>query len=135
MDPWGPLLAKLTLLRDSWPSPPWTWDPRFCTVGAAFATVDEPKVRTSAMHAFPRGWTTASLELAPDEFRVFAVKAGGLRAGQRLLAGDPTIAPRLFGLWWPWGGGERITLRIGVLDGEATSEPLLQVRALFGVGA
>jgi hypothetical protein len=131
MDSWEPVLARLTLLRDSWPTPPWTWDSRFSTVAASFAKADEPAVRTSAMHAFPRGWTTASIETAPAEFRAL-VKNTGLRAGQRLLAGDPQIAPTLFGLWWPWSGGETITLRIGILDLDATTEPLPRIRALFG---
>jgi hypothetical protein len=132
MDVWEPVLAKLTLLRDSWPTPPWTWDSRFATVGASFAKADEPKVRTSAMHAFPRGWTTASIETAPEEFRALADKTGRLRTGQRLLAGDPIATPTLFGLWWPWSGGETITLRIGILDLDAATEPLPRIRALFG---
>ncbi len=132
MDRWEALLTRLTLLRDSWPTPPWTWDSRFSTVGASFAKADEPAVRTSAMHAFPRGWTTASLETAPPQFRTLAVTTGHLRAGQRLLAGDPEIAPTLFGLWWPWSGGETITLRIGVLDLDGSKEPVQRIRALFG---
>ena len=131
MDVWEPVLAKLTLLRDSWPTPPWIWDSRFSTVGASFAKADEPQVRASAMHAFPRGWTAASIETAPEEFRALAGKTGGLRAGQRLLAGDPETMPTLFGLWWPWSGGETITLRIGILDLDATRAPLPQIRALF----
>ncbi len=132
MDPWGPVLAQLTLLKESWPTPPWTWDSRLSTVGASFAKADEPRVRTSAMKAFPRAWTTASIETAPAEFRALASKTGGLRAGQQLLAGDPTLAPTLFALWWPWSGGETITFRIGILDLDATSEPLSRLRALFG---
>lgn len=132
MDPWEPVVTRLTQLRDSWPAPPWTWDSRFSTVGAAFPLADEARVRTSAMYAFPRGWTTASIETAPPEFRALADKTGRLRANQRLLGGDPEIAPTLFGLWWPWGDGETITLRIGILDADPASEPLPRIRALFG---
>lgn len=131
MDPWEPLLARLTLLRDSWPTPPWSWDSRLSTVGASFAKADEPMVRASAMAALPRSWTTASIETAPAEFRALADRTGGLRAGQQVLAGDPALAPTLFGLWWPWSGGQTITLRIGILDLGATSEPLPRIRALF----
>ena len=131
MDPWEPLLARLTLLRDSWPTPPWSWDSRLSTVSASFAKADEPTVRTSAINAFPRSWTTASIETAPAEFRALADRTGGLRAGQQVLAGDPTLAPTLFGLWWPWSGGQTITLRIGILDLDAASEPLPRIRALF----
>ena len=127
------LLDSLTRLRDSWPSPPWTWDGRFHTIAASFKKEQEPQVRTSAMNAFPRGWTVKSLENAPPEMQAIADRTGGLRAGQRLLAGDPMFAPKLFGLWWPWGGGETITLRIGIADAEPAGESLTAIRELFGV--
>ena len=123
------LLERLTLLRDSWPNPPWSWDGRFQTVAASFSKEQEPKARASAMHAFPRGWTAKSLETAPPEMQAIANKTGGLRSGQRLLAGDEMFAPQLFGLWWPWGGGDTITLRIGVTD----PAQLTAIRELFGI--
>ncbi len=85
------------------------------------------------MLAFPRGWTSKSLETAPPEMRALAERTGGLRAGQRVLGGDPVTSPSLFGLWWPWGGGAKITLRIGLLDIAADAEPLPRIRELFGV--
>lgn len=133
MEPWQALLERLTLLRDSWPNPPWSWDGRFNTIAASFPKDMEPAVRTSAMHAFPRGWTTKSLESAPPEMQAIAKRTGGLRAGQRLLAGDELFARELFGLWWPWGGGDTITLRIGIADGDPANEPLTAIRTLFGV--
>ena len=132
MDPWKLLLERLAQLRDSWPTPPWSWDGRFHAVVASFAKADEPTARASAMHAFPRGWTAKSLDAAPEEMRALAGRTGGLRAGQRLLAGDELIAARLFGLWWPWGNGETISLRIGILDLDATSDPVPRIRELFG---
>src|SRR5688572_32667691 len=102
MDRWQPLLDMLTLLRDSWPTPPWTWDSRFRTLAASFSRELETEARASAMHAFPRGWTAKSLDRAPAEMRAIAEMTGGLRAGQRLLGSDELIGPQLFGLWWPW---------------------------------
>jgi hypothetical protein len=82
------------------------------------------------MNAFPRGWTAKSLENAPADFQAIADRTGGLRAGQRLLGGDEMFAPKLFGLWWPWGGGETITLRIGYEGADA--ELVAAIRDLFG---
>jgi hypothetical protein len=126
------LLQSLTRLKDTWPSPPWTWDARFATIAASFAIELEPVVRQSAQLAFPRGWTKKSLENAPEEFRALAERTG-MRSNQRLLGGDAVFAPKLFGLWWPWGSGDKITLRIGVLDVDAATEPLPSIRALFTV--
>jgi hypothetical protein len=114
MERWQPLVERLTLLRDSWPTPPWTWDGRFKTIAASFSDELEPKARASAMHAFPRGWTVKSLDKAPAEMKAIAERTGGLRSGQRLLGGDELFAATLFGLWWPWGSGDTITLRIGI---------------------
>jgi hypothetical protein len=125
---WQPLLDRLTLLRDSWPAPPWSWDGRFNAIASSFDAAQEPIVRASAVHAFPRGWTVKSLETAPAELRALAERTGGLRARQRLLGGDELACPTLFGLWWPWGDGAKITLRIGSLD----LAPMSEVRALFG---
>lgn len=133
MSTWEPLLDRLTKLRDTWPSPPWSWDGRFAAISSSFAADLEPAVRASARLAFPRGWTTKSLELAPAEMRALAERTGGLREGQRLLGGDETTSPNLFGLWWPWGGGAKVTLRIGILDLANDAEPLPRIRELFGV--
>jgi len=67
--------------------------------------------------------------------KALAERTGGLRAGQRLLAGDVATSAGLFGLWWPWGGSAKITLRIGILDIAAEAEPLPRIRELFGVKA
>ncbi|HEY5924579.1 MAG TPA: hypothetical protein VIV11_23030 [Kofleriaceae bacterium] len=133
MERWQPLLAKLTLLRDTWPTPPWSWDGRFHMIAASFSRDLEPKARASAMHAFPRGWTAKSLDNAPPEMQALAERTGGLRSGQRLLGGDELIAPQLFGLWWPWGGGDTITLRVGIADADPATEPLSTIRELFAV--
>jgi hypothetical protein len=133
MEGWQPVLDRLGLLVASWPAPPWSWDSRFNAVAASFAIALEPKVRESAMTAFPRGWTLKTIEAAPAALRAFVDTTGGLRARQRLLAGDELLAPTLFGLWWPWGNGETITLRIGVLGADANAEPMPRIRALFGV--
>lgn len=129
MDAWAALLDSLGRLAATWPGGPWTWDARLAAIASTFDAPAEPTARASAMHAFPRGWTTASIGNAPPELAAVAERTGGLRARQRLLGGDAG----LFGLWWPWGGGDRITLRIGVVDRDAAAEPMPRIRALFGV--
>lgn len=126
---WQPLFDRLIRLRATWPGQPWTWDARFSAVASTFVAEQEPEVRASAMLAFPRGWTAKSLEAAPELFRSLAERTGGLRAGQRLLGGDELTCPTLYGLWWPWAGGDKATLRIGSFD----AAPIADVRILFGV--
>ena len=120
MEDWQQLVA----LRATWPGGAWSWDARFGMVASMFEAAQESLARASATLAFPRGWTVKSLDTAPPELVALAGKTGGLRAGQRLLGGDDG----LYGLWWPWGGGDKVTLRIGLVDREAT-----ELRALFDV--
>ena len=120
-----PVLDPLTLLKEGWPGAAWSWDDRFAMVASSFGADLEPKARASAMHAFPRGWTTKSIDTAPPGLRAIADRTGGLRAGQRLLAG---ASDALYGLWWPWSGGATITLRIGLVELDSTA-----LRELFGV--
>jgi hypothetical protein len=120
------MAQQLTLLVQSWPGGPWSWDGRFATAGSSFALALEPKARESAMHALTRGWTVKTLDQAPVSLRAICTRTGGLRAGQRLLAGT---SDELFGLWWPWSGGATITLRIGIAG--ASPETTKSFRALF----
>jgi hypothetical protein len=132
-DSWQPLVDRLGLLAASWPCPPWSWDGRLSSVYAEFSSKRETEVLESVQHAFPNSWTPASLDTAPDALRALVARTGGLRSKQRLLGGDEVLAPNLFGLWWPWSGGSKVTLRIGIAGHDANTEPMPRVRALFGV--
>jgi hypothetical protein len=121
---------KLLQLKLSWPGSPWSWDGRFAMVASSFTSDLEPRARASAMLAFPRGWTTTSFAAAPASLQAIVERTGGLRAGQRLLAGGDDA---LYGLWWPWANGTTITLRIGFAALAAESATVLQLRALFEV--
>ncbi|CAN5422590.1 hypothetical protein BH11MYX1_BH11MYX1_00300 [soil metagenome] len=127
-----PLIESLTRLKQTWPGTQWEWDGRFAAISSSFTIDLEREVRESARFAFPRGWTVKSIEHAPAMFRALADKTC-MRPNQRLLAGDELTAPTLFGLWWPWGGGDKITLRIGLLDADAAVAPVSAIRELFGV--
>nr|HEX4317932.1 hypothetical protein [Kofleriaceae bacterium] len=120
--------VQLTELCATWPGTAWSWDDRFGMVASTFEAAQEPAARASAMRAFPRGWTAKSIDTAPAELIAIATKTGGLRARQRLLGGDAG----LYALWWPWGGGDKVTLRVGLVDRDASA-----LRAVVGcaVGA
>ncbi len=122
-DDWGLLVGPLAKLKATWPGGAWSWDARFSTIASTFEATAEAAARASAMLAFPHGWTAKTIDTAPPELVALAARTG-LRAGQRLLAGDAG----LFGLWWPWGGGDKITLRIGRLDRDPAA-----LRDAFGV--
>jgi hypothetical protein len=119
---------QLAKLKDSWPGGEWSWDSRFSAVASSFERETEPAVRESMKHALTRGWSAKTIEEAPAVLRAITDRTGGLRSKQRLLAGD---GDALFALWWPWGSGTTITLRLGFADGNA--ESIKRLRTMFGV--
>lgn len=135
MDPWAPLRVKLGELKKTWPAPQWKWDGRLVAVESVFQTTAFDAAHASAKSLFPAQWSSATLSQAPDAMRTLAQRTGGLREGQLLFVGDAieTVVP--YGLWWPWGSGTAITLRIGFADVSPSVEPYLLLRELFGVTA
>jgi hypothetical protein len=130
MDPWQGVLEQLAKLKQSWPGAEWSWDGRFAAVSSSFPIAVEPAAREAMKHALTRGWSPKTIDTAPEVLRAITDRTGGLRKGQRLLAGD---GDSLFALWWPWGGGDTITLRLGFANLDGAAEPVKRLRALFGV--
>ena len=128
-----PLLDRLAAIKASFPTKTWAWDGRFDAVSATFPSTVEAQARTSAAHALPDAWTPASLGQAPEQPRAVCEEFGGLRPGQLLLSGAEIDGVTPFGLWWPWGGGATITLRIGLAGPGVIAEHHAQLRAAFGV--
>src|SRR6185503_13998016 len=97
MDIVQPMLDSLGRLKAGWPGGPWEWDSRLSAVASAFAAERQPEVRAVAVFALTRGCTQKSIDQAPESLRALCDRTGGLRGGQRLLAGTDDS---LFGLWW-----------------------------------
>jgi hypothetical protein len=128
-----PLFDSLAKLKQSWPARGWSWDGRFICLASTFTVPYEAAARKSAAAGLPFEYTTATLNSATPELRDLAAKTGGLRSGQLLLEGGPTGGITAFGLWWPWGDGETISMRVGLLDVDAAREPWRRLRDVFGV--
>lgn len=96
----------------------WRLDDRYAAVVGEFivARMDEI-LRILIAHL---GWARAPEDLlaAPEPIRAVAAALGGLAKGQILftftLPGMPPEGPILYGAWWPWGDGLRISIRLGI---------------------
>lgn len=130
---WQPLFDGITKLRSTWPARGWSWDGRLSCVTSSFSTEFETKARESAATALPQEWTSTTLLKAPAHVRELAERHGGLRSGQLLLLGGPFGGILAFGLWWPWGDGVTISLRVGLADLDIHREPFPKFREGFGV--
>ena len=65
--------------------------------------------------------------------RALAETCGGLRASQELLWGGGGEGAGAFGLWWPWGDGTTVTLRIGLHDIDQPKVRYPRLRDVFGI--
>ena len=120
------LLDGLAAMQQSWPGQPWAWDARMVAFASTFDATVAAKVRESVARTLPQTWSSITLAQASEPLRALCAKTGGLRTGQELLTGDGA-----FGLWWPWGGGKTITLRLGLCGATVTDDLRAKVRAVM----
>jgi hypothetical protein len=132
-DSFEPLFDALRQLRASWPARGWSWDSRFICVASTFTMEFETQAQKSALDALPAQYTQATLASASSRLREVAQRTGGLRPGQFLMAHGPIGGLTAFGLWWPWGDGETISMRVGLVDVDPNREPYRRLRDVFSV--
>jgi hypothetical protein len=128
-----PIFDAYRKLRAAWPQRGWSWDSRFACISSSFSVDLESKARGAAALAIPVEWAPRTLASAPAYLRDVAERCGGLRSGQLLLSGTSSGRLFPFGLWWPWGDGMSISLRVGLGGADESSEVFTRFRDLFGV--
>lgn len=115
----------------------WEFDPRFRAASAAFPASRQADVRAALEAGFDRAWTSADIASAPPRVGEVASKMGGLRPGQILFGAHTDGDPILLGAWWPWGGGQTISIRVlfsaRTLDGAAKQALLADFQGWFGL--
>ena len=130
---WEELFRGLDRLRSGWPSSDWTYDGRLSCVTSSIPIAAESAARVVIAEIIPTSWTASTLPQAPDEVQALAARCGGLRASQLLFWGGEPGRPSGFGLWWPWGNGTTVSLRIGLHDVEPPTHRYPRLRSVFGI--
>jgi hypothetical protein len=91
----------------------WEWDQRFSTVLAMFESFESERVRAALEELFEKTWSMDNIAQAPTRVQSLARTFGGVRERQLFDTTDPTAQTMLFCAWWPWGRGERVSIRLG----------------------
>lgn len=112
----------------------WEWDDRFDVPLLVFPKDMEEEIGTVIRRYFPHEWDLNSVKASPPLIRKLLDKIYGIQAGQTVLAMDTNKEAFLFILYWPWGDGVTISLRVGltgkgimgIIDQEKTEEYLRQ---------
>jgi hypothetical protein len=130
----APLFGALTQLHADWPVRAWSWDSRLPTATSSVTGEQIAAAQALVARALPKQFDAASISSAPSSALAFVERSGGLRGNQLAFCADAE-GRTIVGLWWPWGGGGTVSLRIGIVGAE--SDPALadRLRALFGVAA
>jgi hypothetical protein len=90
----------------------WEFDGRFRAALATFPAADQAGVLAALEAGFEARWTHADIAGAPPRVVELTGKLGGVRPGQIVLTSGAESDPILVGLWWPWGNGTRISIRV-----------------------
>jgi hypothetical protein len=120
-------------LRIDWPRRGWSWDSRLSCIASSFSVDMESTARGVAQAAFPQEWSSRTLTTAPVSMQELAERVGGLRTGQVLHGGLGVGRVFAYGLWWPWGDGVSISLRIGLAGIDDNHEMMQRFRDVFGI--
>ena len=133
VEPWQPILDSFKQLHSAWPLPDWSWDHRFKCVTSSFAAAAIPGVRTMLDPVFGAEWTPETLANGPEDVRALAERCGGLRPGQLLLTGTVVAGLMPFALWWPWGDGAMLSVRLGIANSDRPKDLYPVLRSTFGI--
>jgi hypothetical protein len=132
-DSWQPLFESLARMKSTWPTRGWSWDPRLLCCTSSFTTEQEPQARQATQLALQQEWTSATIARGPQPLRDVVERAGGIRQGQLALSTGPVSGLLVYGLWWPWGDAETVSLRVGLAEVDPNREPYIRFRDVFGV--
>ena len=132
-EPWQPLLEALTRLKAAWPSPEWSWDHRFKCVTSSLNSETSPELRRLLDPVVPAAWTPETFPTAPAEVQALRERCGDVRPGQLLMTGPAVAGMVLFAMWWPWGDGSKVSVRLGVAGSDRPKDLYPLIRALFGI--
>jgi hypothetical protein len=130
---WESIFAALDRLKAQWPAPDWMYDRRLKCVASSIPLAREADARAAMAEVLPRSFSVDTIAGAAEGVRALVEKCGGLRASQLLFWGGGDDAPGAFGLWWPWGDGTTVSLRIGLHDVDIPKERYPRLRDVFGI--
>jgi hypothetical protein len=130
---WESLFQALERLKTQWPAADWTYDRRLKCVASSIPMNLEPAARAAMTELLPTSFSAQTLASAPEGVRKLAEGCGGVRSSQLLFWGGDAGAPGAFGLWWPWGDGTTVSLRVGLHDVDLPKERYPRLRDIFGI--
>jgi len=123
------LAALLPRVGANWSGSKWEWDDRLTCALSTVATTHQAQARAALTAVLPTVWTAATLGEAPPLIKQICARTGDLLPGQLAFGAELPEGVFAYALWWPWGNGANVSVRIG-----ASHESVVPgVRAAFGL--
>lgn len=106
----------------------WEWDDQHDGV-VAILEIDAAHAVLAVLDVHcPGDWDRSSIRRAPALVRRARRQFGGLQAKQRIFASALADDVLLLGLWWPWGHGGSVSIRLVPFGPDAAPTELAAAR-------
>ncbi len=109
----------------------WKWDGFFGAIMAEVNADEIEKVRSILDQHLGSKWDLSNINEAPEIVEVVNDSLGKLREGQTLLASDTEEDACLLCAWWPWGNGEKVSIRIIPTCRRVSDEDIDELKNVF----
>ena len=96
----------------------WQWDDTLHVARITFGKEHSEPVLTTLSTQFQDEWDFTTIDQAPPSIVGFFNASFGLFPGQKAFTSDDE-GITLFAVWWPWGDGDKISLRMGLFSSGA----------------
>ena len=94
----------------------WSWDDRFMKALTTFKSTDKETVQFILEKNFGNFWDYKKAKKSPQIIKDIVNSVGGMEKDQLIFSSNPESDILLVGNWWPWGSGDTISLRIGMVS-------------------
>ena len=90
----------------------WKWDDRFNMVLSEFSTSKKDLIHSHLQRFSETTWDNHSIRKAPKSIIRISRQLGGINENQLLYVSSSTQEAFVICAWWPWGNGEKISIRL-----------------------
>jgi len=105
------------------PENQWCWDEMFNTALVVFDKCDMDLIYIPITQEFDAQWDFSTIENASPPFYTYFNRVFGIVPGQKIFTSTDAAGAILFAVWWPWGDGNKISLRVGLYDSDEVKNP------------
>ncbi len=96
----------------------WRWDEEFFAALIVVKMTDSEKILSSVSKVFDHHWDHFTLDNSAEHINKFFSSVFGMIPGQSVFTSEEASGLVLFATWWPWGDGDKASLRIGIFSPE-----------------